>query len=130
MTAAVLDPAGAADRFEHDVLFYRDDDSFLAGLLPFIRDGLEQDEAVVIAEPRARLELLRDALGDDAAAVQFLDMAEIGANPAWIIGVFGRLVPPPDSVGGRGLYLVHHPCDLVQVRISGDGTTVRAFVWL
>ena len=92
MTAAVLDPAGAADRFEHDVLFYRDDDSFLAGLLPFIRDGLEQDEAVVIAEPRARLELLRDALGDDAAAVQFLDMAEIGANPARIIGVWAAVL--------------------------------------
>ena len=99
MTAAVLDPAGAADRFAHDVLFYRDDDSFLAGLLPFIHDGLEQDEAVVIAEPRGRLELLRDALGDDAAAVRFLDMAEVGANPARIIGIWAAVLQERTEAG-------------------------------
>jgi anti-sigma regulatory factor (Ser/Thr protein kinase) len=74
--------------FEHEALFYRGEEDFLAGLLPFVREGLEQDEAVVVAEPAHRLELLRDALGDDASAVRFLDMAEIGANPARIIGVW------------------------------------------
>ena len=58
VTAAV-----PVDRFEHEALFYRGDEDFLAGLLPFIRDGLERDEAVVVAEPRPRLDQLRDALG-------------------------------------------------------------------
>jgi DcmR-like sensory protein len=66
VTAVVVEPENG---FEHEALFYRDDDDFLAGLLPFVREGLEQDEAVVVAEPRARLDLLRDALGDDASAV-------------------------------------------------------------
>ena len=101
MTAAVLDQVGAADRFEHEVLFYRDDESFLGGLLPFVRDGLERDEAVVVAEPRPRLELLRDALGDEAAAVRFLDMAEIGANPARIIGVWAAVLQERTDAGQR-----------------------------
>ena len=100
MTAAVeqvLPPGG----FEHEVLFYRDDEGFLAGLVPFVREGLEQDEAVVVAEPRRRMELLRDALGDDAAAVTFLDMVEIGANPARIIGVWASALEKHTAAGQR-----------------------------
>ena len=89
------------DQFEHEALFYRGDEDFLAGLLPFVHDGLERDEAVVVAEPRPRLELLRDALGDDASAVEFLDMADIGANPARIIGVWAGVLDRHTSAGRR-----------------------------
>jgi anti-sigma regulatory factor (Ser/Thr protein kinase) len=87
--------------FEHEVFFYRDDDGFLAGLLPFVREGLDRDETVVVAEPRPRLELLRDALGDDAGAVRFLDMAEIGANPGRIIGVWAAALEECTASGRR-----------------------------
>ena len=87
------------DQFEHEAMFYRGDDDFLAGLLPFVHEGLEHDEAVVVAEPRPRLELLRDALGDDASAVEFLDMADIGANPARIIGVWAGVLDRHTSAG-------------------------------
>jgi anti-sigma regulatory factor (Ser/Thr protein kinase) len=87
--------------FEHEALFYRGDDGFLAGLLPFVREGLECDEAVVVAEPRDRLEQLRDALGDDASSVQFLDMAEIGQNPARILGVWARTLQECTDAGRR-----------------------------
>jgi anti-sigma regulatory factor (Ser/Thr protein kinase) len=85
--------------FEHEALFYRGEEDFLAGLLPFVREGLEQDEAVVVAEPAHRLGLLRDALGDDASAVRFLDMAEIGANPARIIGVWASALEEQVQAG-------------------------------
>ena len=35
-----------------------------------------------------------------------------------------------DQEGGRGLFLVHQLCDLVQLRSSPSGTTVRLFTWL
>jgi anti-sigma regulatory factor (Ser/Thr protein kinase) len=100
MTAAVTEglPTGG---FEHEALFYRSDADFLAGLLPFVRDGLRRDEAVIVAEPRPRLELLRDALGDDASAVEFLDMAEIGANPARIIAVWAAALEKTTGTGRR-----------------------------
>jgi anti-sigma regulatory factor (Ser/Thr protein kinase) len=40
----------------------------------------------------------------------------------------GRIAPAPGAVGGRGLWLANHLCDLVQIRSSGRGTVVRMFV--
>ncbi|SEN17997.1 sensor histidine kinase [Actinacidiphila rubida] len=38
----------------------------------------------------------------------------------------GRTRPRPGQLGGRGLWLVHQLCDLVQIRSApGEGTTVR-----
>jgi anti-sigma regulatory factor (Ser/Thr protein kinase) len=79
-------PAG----FLHETVTYSGDEGFLDGVLGFVREGLELDETVVVVEPRPRLDLLRDALGPDAAAVQLLDMTEVGANPGRIIGVWAR----------------------------------------
>jgi anti-sigma regulatory factor (Ser/Thr protein kinase) len=40
----------------------------------------------------------------------------------------GRLAPARDARTGRGLWLANHLCDLVQVRSSHEGTTVRLYV--
>jgi hypothetical protein len=37
----------------------------------------------------------------------------------------GRRVPRPDVAGRVGLWTVNQLCDLVEVRIARDGTTVR-----
>jgi anti-sigma regulatory factor (Ser/Thr protein kinase) len=37
----------------------------------------------------------------------------------------GRVAPHPDRVSGRGLWLVNQLCDLVQLRSSPAGTTLR-----
>lgn len=42
----------------------------------------------------------------------------------------GRLPPPPDQVGGRGLWMVNQLCDLVQLRSGEEGTVVRLHTWL
>jgi len=104
----VVDSGAAPAAFDHEALFYRGTDDFLAGVLAFVHDGLAKDEAVVVAEPRDRLDLLRDALGSDAGSVEFLDMADIGANPSRIIAVWAAAVDR--HVGaGRGLRGVGEP---------------------
>jgi anti-sigma regulatory factor (Ser/Thr protein kinase) len=40
----------------------------------------------------------------------------------------GRRAPDPDAPDGRGLWLVNHLCDLVQLHSSPAGTTVRITV--
>ena len=40
----------------------------------------------------------------------------------------GRIAPHPDRPSGRGLWLVNQLCDLVQVRSSPAGTTVRLHI--
>src|SRR5262249_9150086 len=66
-------------------LLYTDGSEFLAGTVPFVHEGLERDEAILVALPAHNLDLLRGALGSDAGRVLFADMEELGRNPARII---------------------------------------------
>ncbi|HEY0496745.1 MAG TPA: sensor histidine kinase [Kutzneria sp.] len=72
--------------FVHPALFYRGEDEYLAGSVPFITEGLAAGEPVAVAAPAANLALLRDALGSAAGQVRMLDMTEVGRNP-------GRIIP-------------------------------------
>ena len=45
--------------FRHQALFYSGDDSFLAATLPFIRDGVEAGEPVMVAVIPEKIDLLR-----------------------------------------------------------------------
>jgi anti-sigma regulatory factor (Ser/Thr protein kinase) len=102
------EPTIGTDGFRHGTFFYRDDDGFLAGIVPFVHDGLARGQAVMIAQPRGRLDMLRDALGSDADGVEFHDMAEVGANPARIIPVWQDAVER-HVLGGSGLRGIGEP---------------------
>ncbi|MBR7836366.1 sensor histidine kinase [Actinospica durhamensis] len=78
-----MEPADG--RFRHEVLFYPDATGYVAHTAQYIRDGLAADEAVLVAVIDEHAQPLREELGPDVAAVEFLDMAEIGRNPARII---------------------------------------------
>jgi anti-sigma regulatory factor (Ser/Thr protein kinase) len=73
------------DHFRHEALLYANVDQFLGATLPFIRDGVRAGEPVLVVESAAKIDMLREALGHDARAVLFADMAGVGANPARII---------------------------------------------
>ncbi|MGY1706064.1 anti-sigma factor RsbA family regulatory protein [Geodermatophilus sp. SYSU D00697] len=101
----------AASGFLHETVTYRGDEGFLDGVLGFVREGLDRDEDVVVVEPRRRLDLLRDALGSDAAGVELLDMTEVGANPGRIIAVWARVLARAVRAGRvlRGVGEPAHP---------------------
>lgn len=42
----------------------------------------------------------------------------------------GRRAPGPDQPRGRGVWMVHQLCDLVQIRSTPTGTVVRVHSWL
>jgi anti-sigma regulatory factor (Ser/Thr protein kinase) len=71
--------------FSHEALLYDGPDELLAGTLPFIREGLQREEAILIALGAPKVARLREALGADAERVEFTDMAVLGHNPARII---------------------------------------------
>jgi len=91
--------------FTHEALFYDDADEFLAGTVPFVRDGLAAGEPVLVALGEAKQALLQGELGADADAVQFADMEAIGRNPARIIPVWRDFVATAgeDGAGVRGV---------------------------
>lgn len=87
--------------FTHEAFFYDGDDEFVVGCLAFIREGLEAGDHVVVAVVPEKTEMLRAALGEQAAGVTFIDMAECGRNPARIIQVWRDLVEAAELRGAR-----------------------------
>jgi anti-sigma regulatory factor (Ser/Thr protein kinase) len=94
-------PAPSVDRFRHEALLYTGWAEFVAGTVPFIREGVETGEPVLVVESVDKIEMLRVALGGDADAVLFADMAEVGANPARIIPAWHDFVSRHGGAGRR-----------------------------
>lgn len=71
--------------FVHEALLYAGEDEYLGGTVPFVLDGLAAGEPVMVALPRVKLDAVRDAVDGAAAEVLFVDMDDLGGNPARII---------------------------------------------
>jgi anti-sigma regulatory factor (Ser/Thr protein kinase) len=92
-------------RFHHSALFYSGEDSFLEGTLPFLEEAVAAEEPALVAVARARIEIMREALGSEARKVHFADMHVLGSNPARIIPAWRRFLDEhaPDERPVRGI---------------------------
>ena len=79
------------DAFSHEAFLYNDLAEFLDESCGFVREGLERDEAVLVATGGDRLTGLRSFFGTEPD-VQLVEMAEVGANPARIIPVWRQFL--------------------------------------
>jgi anti-sigma regulatory factor (Ser/Thr protein kinase) len=71
--------------YDHSALLYHSEREYVDWLVPFISDGLDRMQPVLVAVPGDRLSLLRGALGDAAADVTMADIMAIGRNPGRIL---------------------------------------------
>lgn len=92
----------------HDALFYASDEQFVTDVGGFVVDGVRSGERTIVVEPPDRIDLLRSALGADAAHVEFFDMTAVGGNPARIIAVWAQLLTE-SLLAGRRLRGVGEP---------------------
>jgi transcriptional regulator with XRE-family HTH domain len=70
--AATVSP----ELLRHRVLIYGSDDEYLASSIPFLVEGITRSDCVLAVTGRRHMALLRDALGDNAPHVEFLDASE------------------------------------------------------
>lgn len=122
----------------HAALLYRGDQEYVAGVVRFIEEGLACGQPVAAAVPGSRLDLLRDALGDDGAGrVELTDMVDAGRNPARIIALLWEFADahPDASVRmiGEALWPGRTPAEypacvqheaLVNAAFEGRGATM------
>ena len=80
------DVALERDPFRHEALFYDGLDEFVARCAEFLRDGAGAGEPALVVVSGAKIDALREELGDAAEGVCFADMGEVGINP-------GRIIP-------------------------------------
>lgn len=89
----------ARAHFNHEITFYAGPEDHARSVLPFIREGIGLHEPVMVALLPERIAELRAALGSTASQVDFVDMTEIGANPARIIPEWRRFLRDNDDRG-------------------------------
>ena len=87
---------------------YADEDEFLAGIVPFVRDGVWAGEPVLVAVGPDRATALQAELGTEDEGVQFIDMPALGRNPARIIPAWRDFVDE-HGAGGRPLRGIGEP---------------------
>jgi anti-sigma regulatory factor (Ser/Thr protein kinase) len=80
--------ARRAPEFRHEALLYAGDAEFIGGTVPAILRAVALEQPVLVAVAPARIALLEEALGAPAAYVRFVDMHELGRNPARIISAW------------------------------------------
>jgi anti-sigma regulatory factor (Ser/Thr protein kinase) len=92
------------ERFRHEALFYAGgNEGFLKGTLPLVERALTDQAPVLVAVGPERRGALVEALGGDARRVHFLDMQQVGRNPAQIIPVWAEFLRRHPAGGALGI---------------------------
>jgi anti-sigma regulatory factor (Ser/Thr protein kinase) len=84
--------AGQDPALVHRALVYSGEGEFLAAAVPFLRAGLTADETVLVAGPPHRLDVVRRALGADAAPMLFIDVADWYRHPVRTIAAYDEFM--------------------------------------
>jgi len=71
--------------FRHEAFFYASESELVAMVEPFVREGVEAGEDVLVAVDAPKGERLRKRLGPAAAGMRFADLTQLGSNPARLI---------------------------------------------
>jgi len=78
-------PVRARQSYRHEAFLWDQSRQFTDEMASFVEDGLARDEPVMAVLLPEHIEWLRAALGPQAGQVTFLDMGEVGGNPARLI---------------------------------------------
>ena len=90
-----------ADEFRHEALVYASAAAFLTATTAFLRAGIAGGEALMVAVDQPKIDLLRANLDGEADQIDFVDMTEIGRNPATIIPVWQDFIDAHSASGRR-----------------------------
>jgi anti-sigma regulatory factor (Ser/Thr protein kinase) len=93
------------DAFRHEALLYAGEEEFLARTVPFIRDAVAAGEPILVAVSNERADAIKAQLNGEAERVRFLDMPNVGKNPARIMPAWRDFVAEhaDSSVRLRGI---------------------------
>jgi transcriptional regulator with XRE-family HTH domain len=99
----------SAVMLEHRVLLYETDQEFVATVAPFLREGIERSEALLVVTARTRIELLREQLGADAERVEFVERESWYTDPAPALRELEEFVKAKLSAGAPWVRFVGDP---------------------
>jgi anti-sigma regulatory factor (Ser/Thr protein kinase) len=89
--------------FQHEALLYDGPDEYLGGTTPFLRAGIDAGQEILVAVGPRQTEWLQGELGSDRDQVRFVEMREVGRNPATIIPLWREFVEAAAGAPVRGI---------------------------
>ena len=92
-------PLRSRQSYRHEAFFWRGRAEYVAGLVPFVLEGLDAGETVVVAVTPEHARWLSDELGPRVAEVELVDLRWLAQNPARIIPALRELL---DACCGPG----------------------------
>jgi anti-sigma regulatory factor (Ser/Thr protein kinase) len=84
---------------EHDALIYGSDESLMSTLVPWLHEGLEQEDGAIVATTAPHIDQLRDALGSDGDSVSFLSADDLYVHPVQTIAAWQRVLSDAADTG-------------------------------
>ena len=106
MTASQSVIPDRSTRYLHEAVVYRDARQYVDLNAPFLAAGVAAGEPVVAVVSPPNIALLTAALGAAAESVRFVDMTDVGRNPARLIPLWRQVV---DDAGGRPVRGIGEP---------------------
>ncbi|HET9649239.1 MAG TPA: MEDS domain-containing protein [Microlunatus sp.] len=117
-------PRRSFQSYRHEAFLWHDPDDFTAAMVEFVVEGLDGHEPVMVALTFEHMDWLRRGLGAAAAAqVEFVNMAELGRNPARIIPAWRQFVHGQPEPGrpvrgiGEPIWPGRHPQELRECQL-------------
>jgi anti-sigma regulatory factor (Ser/Thr protein kinase) len=72
----------------HNALVYASPDEYLGRAVPFLREGIAAGEGAIVAQTRLGIAMMREALGEDASKVTFVDVSTSYTRPAHTLAAY------------------------------------------
>nr|WP_294697005.1 sensor histidine kinase [uncultured Friedmanniella sp.] len=116
-------PERVRQSYRHEAFLWKGQTDFVDGLLPFLEDGVDGGEAVLVAAVPEHEEWLLDGLGAKASEVQFVDITQLGRNPARIMPALHQFLHDwsghgrPARVIGEPLWEGRRPEEILESQL-------------
>ena len=107
-------PLRSRQSYRHEAFLWRGRAEYVAGLVPFVLEGLDAGETVLIGATAEHTRWLGEELGSRAAELELVDLATVAGNPARIIPAVQELL---DGCCGPG-----RPARAIGEPVCPDGT--------
>lgn len=116
-------PARVRQSYRHEAFFWHGRADFVRGLVPFVREGIDAGEAVMVVVIPEHATWIRNDLGSAASQVHFVDMWELGRNPARIIPAWQKFLDDWSGAGrpargiGEPIWPGRRPEEIVECQL-------------
>jgi transcriptional regulator with XRE-family HTH domain len=101
--------AGPPPLLEHRVLVYGSGDEFVGAIVPFLREGLERSDALLVVTVQPCKQAIADEMGADADKIEFAGAADWYSSPADTLRRYRTFIDGRLEAGFKWVRIVGEP---------------------